>query len=55
VKIQNFVTRFQNDRVILIGKKRRISISSSLCILELDRKRNEFKTERRMEVSQHES
>jgi hypothetical protein len=47
--------RFPNYRVKLIGKKRRRSIRRNLCILELDGKRYELKTERGIELSQHKS
>jgi hypothetical protein len=41
---------FKIDRVILIGKKRRISIRSSLCILDLDLKKVFIENRKRNEI-----
>jgi hypothetical protein len=46
VRKQCFVADFQNDHVILIGEKRKFSISRGSGILELDGTRCEFKTDR---------
>jgi hypothetical protein len=50
----DFVTGLQNDHAMSIGERKRMSIRHGLGILELDRKRCELKTERRIELSQHE-
>jgi hypothetical protein len=49
VKIQNSDKGSLNARVILIGKNRRISMCSSLCVLELDGKRYEMEKKLKLE------
>jgi hypothetical protein len=50
-----FVTGFQNDHAILIGERRECRYANGLGILELDGKRCELKTERKIELLQNES
>jgi hypothetical protein len=51
----DFVTGFQNDHATSIGERREYRYANGLGMLELDGKRYELKTERRTELSRHES